>query len=1791
MSSIDKRVVEMKFDNNQFENGVKTTMSTLDKLKQGLSFGKSAESLKGLSGLMSKMGLGGVAAGVESISSKFSALGAVAFSVIQNITNRLVDMGLTMTKSLTIKPIMDGFQEYELKMGSIQTILANTARHGTKLDEVSASLNTLNEYADKTIYNFGDMTRNIGLFTNAGLELDESVSMIKGFSNAAAASGTNAQGASHAAYQLSQALSTGTIRLMDWRSLTNVGMGNKNMQTDLIQIAEAMGALESAGTTATAIQEDFNGSLQDGWLSADVMSKYLQIMAGDMDKTAMKQLGLGDEQIKSLLEQQKTAEEAATKVRTFTQLIDTMQEAVGSGWAQTFELLLGDFDQASEMFTKINDTVSPIIDSMSDSRNELLSGWAELGGRDTLLVGLTDAFGALGDIIKPITEAFREIFPPMTAQRLVDMTKAFADFTKGLRLSDETADKVKRTFKGIFSVFSILWEVAKGVAGVFVDIVRALVPVGDGFLDITASIGDFLTNLRDTITEGGAIKGVFEGLGDVLTTVIGKIKDFFGGFSDAIAGVDSAGFADFFGGLLEKVGDFGSKIAEALSGIDFGDILGAIGVGSLVALYKKISGFLDGITDKMKKAKSGGGLLDNIREVFGGLTDSLSAMTTALNASSLLMIAGAIGILAIALSTISKIDEDKLLSSLAAIGTLFAQMAGFLALFSKAVAGGALKGMFGAGAAMMLMAIAVNILASAVKKLSDLDWKELAVGLTGTMALVGGLALATKLMTTQKRMISTGLGLIGLALGVKILASAAKDMAELDWGGIARGLTGVGVLLGGIALFTRVSKMDSLGIRTGLALIGIAAAMKLMASAVKDIGELDGGDLAKGVAGIAGILGAIGIFTRINDPKKMLTASVSLVIISYALKDLGEALAQVGSLSWEEIGKGLTGIGGALLELGLVLGILGSVSPVGGLVASGAVLIAAQSLGDIADALKDIGTLSWEEIARGLVGMGGALIELGLTVGLLGLVAPIGGILGSGAILLGVQSLGDIADALEDIGKLTWDEIARGLVGMGGALLEMGVISGALGTLAPVAGLLGAGTILLATQSLGDIADALKKFGSMSWDEIGRGLAAMGGALAEIALGSIANSVGIIGAMSISVVAEPLGILADSVKKWTTVTLPKTLALDLTNLAVGVGAFTFAFGGAFSIAILAGELGTLADDVRAWNGVKMPPTLTDDLRGLALGVEAFTFAFGGAFSIGLLTPDLGNLAKDVKAWNGVKMSPTLSDDLSGLAKGVEAFTFAFMGGWSISTITPDLGNLAKDVKAWNGVSVTAELENGLKGLANGLEAFSFLFMSGWSLSALTGPLGDLAVTVQKWEGINIPSDIEAGLTSIANGINAFPDVTQRHNTIKAVTPVIKGLADATGSWDGLGFLARSLGGWLADIWAGVSAFPETQNQHATIKSLTGPLEDLATSVEGWTGNSVPANFAKQMQTLMDGINNIQNMGDISQTITNLDGLKSAMTGWSFSGAVTQVTNITKALGKFSSQTQITSLLVIASFTLMRLQVASQVKLLAQDIKREMDRITAAMKPIGKRVTDSLSQIARAFVSMRPRINSAAVSMVSGMVSSVVRSLSGAGATLYSVARGVGLQVANGMVSGINSGQSKVNSAARNLATQAMDAAKASLGVQSPSREFMYIGEYVGEGFAIGISDNTKAAVDSTTSMSEQVLDVFSGTMQNIRDIVEMDLDMSPVIRPVIDTTDIDAKANYISSKMSSIKTSTMSSSRIGARDEILTSARVEESKAVSVQFNQVNNSPKALSRIEIYRQTNNQLAGLKGALR
>lgn len=371
MSSIDQRIVQMQFDNAKFEQGAKTTMSTLDKLKSALNFDKSAKSLQSLQATSSKINFSGLSSAVETIAGRFTNLGIVGVTALQNITNAAISTGTQMVKSLTLDPILSGFNEYETKMGSITTILTNTQSKGTTLDDVNRALDELNTYADQTIYNFAEMTSNIGRFTAAGVDLDTSVQDIKGIANLAAASGSSALQASTAMYQLSQAIASGTVRLQDWISVENAGMGGELFQKSLEETARNHGIaidslIEKYGS--------FRYTLQENWLTADLMSETLAKFTGDLTKEQILSMGYTEEQAQAIIKLGQSAVDSATKVRTITQLFGTMAENVGSGWAQTWELIIGNSEQATELLTNVSNVAGKFFDNMSNDRNAVLSG-------------------------------------------------------------------------------------------------------------------------------------------------------------------------------------------------------------------------------------------------------------------------------------------------------------------------------------------------------------------------------------------------------------------------------------------------------------------------------------------------------------------------------------------------------------------------------------------------------------------------------------------------------------------------------------------------------------------------------------------------------------------------------------------------------------------------------------------------------------------------------------------------------------------------------------------------------------------------------------------------------------------------------------------------------------------------------------------------------------------------------------------------------------------------------------------------------------------------------------------------------------------------------------------------------------------------------------------------------------------------------------------------------------------------------------------------------------------------
>ena len=402
---VDTNVVEIQFDNRNFEKNVSTTMSTLDKLKAKLSFKGVSDGLDEVGKATKNVDLSPLQRGVESVKVKFSSLEVVAMTALSRITNSVITAGKRLVSSFTIDPVKSGLSEYETQINSVQTILANTKSKGATLDDVNNALNELNKYADLTIYNFTEMTRNIGTFTAAGVGLKDSTKAIQGIANLAAVSGSNSQQASTAMYQLSQALAAGTVKLQDWNSVVNAGMGGETFQNALKDTARAHGVavdkmIKDAGS--------FRESLKQGWITSEIMietlskmtktgaAEYLSKLTGVSQKEIETQQALVDankdgtvtydklassmaktgkitkENAISILEMADTATNAATKVKTFHQLLDTLKEAAQSGWTQTWQLIFGDFEQAKELFTEASDYFGNIISKSADKRNNFL---------------------------------------------------------------------------------------------------------------------------------------------------------------------------------------------------------------------------------------------------------------------------------------------------------------------------------------------------------------------------------------------------------------------------------------------------------------------------------------------------------------------------------------------------------------------------------------------------------------------------------------------------------------------------------------------------------------------------------------------------------------------------------------------------------------------------------------------------------------------------------------------------------------------------------------------------------------------------------------------------------------------------------------------------------------------------------------------------------------------------------------------------------------------------------------------------------------------------------------------------------------------------------------------------------------------------------------------------------------------------------------------------------------------------------------------------------------------------
>lgn len=974
--TVDERVVEMRFDNKDFEKNVQTTMSTLDKFKQKLNFNGASKGLENIEKSASKVNMSGLGSAVETVQAKFSKLEVMSVTALANITNSAVNAGKRIVDALTLEPVMSGFQEYETQINAVQTILANTSSKGSTLEDVNKALDELNHYADMTIYNFTEMTKNIGTFTAAGVDLDTSVSAIKGIANLAAVSGSTSQQASTAMYQLSQALAAGTVKLQDWNSVVNAGMGGQVFQDALKETAKVHGV---AIDKMIKDEGSFRETLKKGWLTSDILTETLSKFTGDLNEQQLKTMGYSEEQIKSIIKMGKTANDAATKVKTFSQLFDTLKEAAQSGWTQSWEIIVGDFEEAKSFLTGISDTLSNMINTSADARNKVLSDWKDLGGRTAIIDSLKNTFEGLESILKPIHEAFKDIFPPITAKQLYSFSVGLKKLTSHLKISDTTANNLKETFKGVFSLFDIGISAITSFGKGIISVLGSFAGIEGGVLGVTAELGKGVTGFRNYIKEIGLFENITGGLSNILISFINGIKTFSKAILDQFNVKDFSNIfesiANIVSGGIKNISDIMQNLIKTFSSSDLIDVLNNGILATILLKIKKTIG------DLSSSFESGSGVIKNITGILDDVRDCFKAYQEQLKAGTLIKIAVAIGILAGAIFTLSTIKADALTSSLVALTVLFVELVQALNKISDIQ--GNISNTIKACSLMIAMSISIGILANALKNIASIDWGGLSRGLVGIGALMTELSLFISKTDLTGKIRSSATGLVLIATAMLILSKAIEEFSCMNWEDIGKGVAAIGGLLTLMSAFTNTTKSVSNAISIGVAINLLTTSINNIVDAMKNISDMSLDDIQKGLIGIGGALGSIALGMNLM-PKNMLTVSAGLLIVCSALENLSSFVTSIGESSWNDLAKGLSTLGASLGILSV--GLKAMQGSIGGSVA---LISASVALLAITNVIKELGSVNIASILKSLVTIASVFAIIGAASTILSPLIPI----------------------------------------------------------------------------------------------------------------------------------------------------------------------------------------------------------------------------------------------------------------------------------------------------------------------------------------------------------------------------------------------------------------------------------------------------------------------------------------------------------------------------------------------------------------------------------------------------------------------------------------------------------------------------------------------------------------------------------------------------------------------------------------------------------------------------------
>lgn len=1078
---VDSRVVEIRFDNANFEKNTKQTISTIDRLMEKLQFKGAEKGFEKLDAAAENVDFATMQTSLDRLESKFSSLNIVATTALVNITNKFVDAGEKLVKSLSIDQVASGWDKYTEKTSNVQTIMNAT---GKSIDQVNGYLNKLMWYSDETSYSFSEMTSALSQMTAAGGNIDKMIPMIMGIANATADAGKTGFAFQSTIRNLTQSYSAGHLQLQDWKSLNLMGTATKALKQELIDTAVELGTLKKGEVTIGT----FESSLSKKWANTKVMEKTFEKYASMMEaayELTQKNPGMTSSEALEQLKGQygelaERAALAAQQATSFAQAIDSTKDAVSSSWMKVFETFFGNKEEATDTWTelanRLYDIFVPPIEALNERlKDGLNSGWnkllenelgdqadvyaytmeqvalasgaitekqisdagsfgeaikqggisadllkkgldeaqasaekmltlsdaelkarglereeiekqasafeelnqkvqngtldlegyskqiRELSGREHLVQSLWNLMDAVSAIVKPIHEAFQDIFPPKTGEEIKSFAQWLDSITKKLIISDDTAKKIKTTAEGVFSVLRVVKDILEGIISGVARVLNLTKPLADILLDAASAAGEFASEITKGLHPLDTIGTWVTNFVDAAAPVLYS----FGSVADKI-------FAQLAQGAKEAFNEFDPEKLNQF-------ILGGMGASMLVS----IKGFFESIKSIGSSAKD---VVGGIKDCIESLGEAIDAWKSAKKADTLMTIAKAVALMAGSLAVLSMVKADRLGAAIGVLTVTFGELLGVMAVMAHLTKNVQSLKLSVLAGGMVAVSAAVLVLSGALKVISSIDSDKLLGSVVALGGVMAELALVAVILSRDGGRFTKGAaGMIAFAAGIRILASSVKALGGLSVTALAKGIAGVGALCAELVVAAKLMNGTKFGIGKGTGFVLMAASMEILQDAVAKFGEMDWESIGRGLTAVAGGLAAFVV--ALNLSKGTIGSAISLTMMAAAVNLLVPALQGLGNLSWETIGKGLLTLIGAFVVMGGAAVILAPVTPVivalslslSALALSLGALLALNSasmfIGNLASSLSLLNSLNFQVFLNGIKAVAWMLVE------------------------------------------------------------------------------------------------------------------------------------------------------------------------------------------------------------------------------------------------------------------------------------------------------------------------------------------------------------------------------------------------------------------------------------------------------------------------------------------------------------------------------------------------------------------------------------------------------------------------------------------------------------------------------------------------------------------------------------------------------------------------------------------------------------------------------------------------